>query len=69
MVKRLIVSVPPRQVEIQQIAYVTILVQPKSKVIRLYVSMYEVPAMEVLQSVYHLVGEQENCLQRKFGPA
>ena len=66
---RATVAVFLRQAEVNDVHEVALLAQPHQEVVRLHVAMDEVLAVNVLDPVDQLIGEQQHRLQLEFAPA
>jgi hypothetical protein len=62
----LLLDVPLSQSEVQQEDLVGRLVEAHAEVVRFYVAVQEVPAVDVLDALDHLVDQHEHCLQREL---
>ena len=66
MLASLGVAEPLRQTEINNVYVVLLLADADEEVVRLDITMEEVPRMDKLNSLEHLIGQHKHCFKREF---
>ena len=69
MLASLRVAEPLRQTEINNVYVVLLLADADEEVVRLDITMEEVPRMDKLNSLEHLIGQHKHCFKGEFALA
>ena len=69
MLASLGVAEPLRQTEINNVYVVLLLADADEEVVRLDITMEEVPRMDKLNSLEHLIGQHKHCFKGEFALA